>query len=84
MVCLSCAQKSTRTKSHTGSKKDISYYYMSYIWANPTWDFLHSFTAKIDPEFYSSNRDACLTIIKRVCGVLPCPYCQKHANRFLV
>ena len=82
MVCLSCMKNKTRTKGVTFSKKDIAYYNMSYKWSMPTWQFFHSFSTKIQEEFYKSHISECLSLIKEICGVLPCPYCQSHANDF--
>ncbi len=82
MVCMSCMKKKTSTRGVTFSKKDIAYYNMSYKWSEPTWQFFHSFAAKIQEEFYKSHVAECLILIKEICGVLPCPYCQSHANNF--
>jgi len=82
MVCLSCMQRKSSAASKKDAKKDIANIYMSYIWARPTWDFFHSFAAKIDDEFYRSNQVSCLSLIVKVCQVLPCPQCQEHAAKF--
>lgn len=82
MVCLACMQKKTRTSSHPATKKDIGYFYMSYKWAVPTWDFLHSFAAKVNDGFYASNRVQIVQFIIDICMVLPCPTCQQHAKVF--
>ena len=82
MVCLSCMQKKTRTASHPSTKKDLGYLYMSYRWAVPTWDFLHSFAAKINEDFYMSNKSGVIELIKNIIIVLPCPTCQQHAKDF--
>ena len=82
MVCSSCMQKKTRTVSHPTTKKDLGYLYMSYRWAVPTWDFLHSFAAKINEDFYKSNKSEVIGLIKSIIVVLPCPTCQQHAKDF--
>ena len=79
MVCASCAAKS---RARSSSKKDVGYYYMSYIWANPTWDFLHSFAARVNEDFYVVHKSGMLSLIKNLVAVLPCPDCQTHAMRF--
>ena len=66
----------------SSSKKDVGYYYMSYIWANPTWDFLHSFAARVNEDFYVRHKSEILSLIKSLAAVLPCPECQTHAMRF--
>ena len=82
MVCLACMQKKTRTASHPSTKKDLGYLYMSYRWAVPTWDFLHSFAAKINANFYMAKRNEIIALIKKISMVLPCPTCQQHAKTF--
>ena len=52
-------------------------------WGPQTWIFFHTFACKIDEKFFESNRDQCLTVIKNICGALPCPYCMKHAVSFM-
>ena len=78
MVCASCAAKA-RARS---KKKDVTYYYMSYIWANPTWDFLHSFAARVNEDFFAAKKGEMLNIVKSLVAVLPCPDCQGHALSF--
>jgi len=75
-------QKKSSGRAKTSSKKDIANIYMSYIWARPTWDFFHSFAAKIDDNFYKKNRGSCLNLVVKICMVLPCPYCRVHAAKF--
>ena len=83
MVCLSCMQKkSGGGASKKSAKKDIANIYMSYIWAKPTWDFFHSFAAKVSEAFYSKNQVSSLKLIVIICKVLPCPHCQEHAANF--
>ena len=86
MVCLSCkgsTQSGAARKKRLNNKKDFYLNNnMNYKWAPPTWDFFHSFTAKINEDFYKSHALECLNLIKAICRVLPCPYCQQHAADF--
>jgi len=75
-------QKKSGGVSKKSAKKDIANIYISYIWAKPTWDFFHSFAAKISEEFYSKNQSSSLNLIVSICKVLPCPHCQEHAAKF--
>ena len=56
---------------------------MSRIWATPVWNFFHTFAEKIDEQFYEKNFITCYKIIKLICNILPCPYCKKHASRYI-
>jgi len=62
-------QKKSGGVSKKSAKKDIANIYMSYIWAKPTWDFFHSFAAKISEEFYSKNQSSSLNLIVSICKV---------------
>ncbi len=52
-------------------------------WAPQTWNFFHTFAAKINDTFYQQNKEQCLQIIKLTCQSLPCPECTKHATQFM-
>ena len=52
-------------------------------WAPQTWNFFHTFAAKISDTFYQQNKEQCLQIIKLTCQSLPCPECTKHAIQFM-
>ncbi|MHA2341003.1 MAG: FAD-linked sulfhydryl oxidase [Candidatus Hodarchaeales archaeon] len=52
-------------------------------WAPQTWNFFHTFAAKINDTFYQQNKEQCLQIIKLICQSLPCPECTKHAIQFM-
>jgi len=54
-----------------------------YRWAHPTWNFFHTFAAKVNKQFFEANRDQCLSIIKMACYCLPCPECTVHATTFM-
>jgi len=54
-----------------------------FRWAPPTWIFFHTFAAKVNKQFFEANRDQCLSIIKMVCGCLPCHKCTGHATTFM-
>ena len=84
MVCASCGSLS-KTISPPIKKNYRNAFYgnnMSYKWAIPTWQFFHSFAAKINEDFYKSHKLECLNLIRNVCRSLPCPHCQQHANQF--
>ena len=55
---------------------------MSYRWSTPTWHFFHSFAAKVHEDFYRTHTREIFGIITKICQSLPCPDCQRHANRF--
>ena len=52
-------------------------------WAHPTWDFLHTFAAKINKDFFEQNTPQCLSLIVNICTCLPCKECTKHATNFM-
>ena len=52
-------------------------------WAPITWIFFHSFSHKVNEEYYEKNSKLCNYIIKYVCQHLPCPTCYRHANQYL-
>ena len=56
---------------------------MSRIWSHPTWTFFHTFAEKVSNEFYVKNHDICITIIKEICKILPCPVCRIHATNYM-
>jgi len=53
------------------------------IWGPPIWTFLHTLAAKIKEEDYNRLIPELLSLIKRVCSLLPCPECSQHATIFL-
>ena len=56
---------------------------MAKQWGQPTWLFFHTFIEQIDDDFYSLKHIEILKIIKEICSVLPCPYCQEHAVQYM-
>lgn len=87
MGCAACGQKTSRTSKRASTRQNRrnDFFYnnrMAYQWAVPTWQFFHSFAAKINEDFYKTHQLECLNIIKNICRVLPCPYCQTHAMNF--
>ena len=56
---------------------------MAKQWGQPTWIFFHTFIEQIDDDFYSLKYNEILKIIKDICSVLPCPYCQEHAVQYM-
>jgi hypothetical protein len=53
------------------------------VWGPITWRFLHTVVAKIRPESFASQRNELLTLVRKVCDVLPCPECRSHAQQTL-
>ena len=56
---------------------------MSKTWSHPTWLFYHSFAENMDETFYTTNKEACLEILRTISSRLPCSYCRQHAQRYL-
>lgn len=56
---------------------------MSYEWAPITWIFLHSFSHRVDEEYFNKNKRVCFNIIRYICQNLPCPICFRHATAYL-
>jgi len=53
------------------------------VWGPVTWHFLHTVAAKIRPESFASQRNELITLVRKVCDVLPCPECRSHASQNL-
>lgn len=53
------------------------------VWGPITWRFLHTVAAKIRSESFASRRNELLTLVRKVCDVLPCPECRSHALQTL-
>ena len=56
---------------------------MSKKWGTPTWVLLHSIAEQIKENEYINNKDKLLNQLKQICGVLPCPECKEHAQKFI-
>jgi hypothetical protein len=56
---------------------------MSKAWANPVWFFFHGLAEKVHEDFYNRNKNACLSLVKRVCNILPCPLCRREATKYM-
>ena len=52
-------------------------------WAPITWIFLHSFSFKVNEEYFNNNKSTCFQIVNYICQNLPCPMCQSHATKYL-
>ena len=52
-------------------------------WAPITWIFLHSFSYKVNEEYFNKNKSTCFQIVQYICQNLPCPMCQSHATKYL-
>ena len=53
------------------------------IWGPPIWVFLHTLAARIKEEDYNRLIPQLLSLIQRICSLLPCPECSQHATIFL-
>lgn len=56
---------------------------MAKQWGQPTWIFFHTMIEQINEDFYKNNHVMILQYIKNICSILPCPYCQEHANAYM-
>jgi hypothetical protein len=52
-------------------------------WGPPIWTFLHTLVAKIKENEYTRIAPSLLSLIKKICALLPCPECSQHATIFL-
>jgi hypothetical protein len=57
--------------------------YMSKSWGPVTWLFLHTLVEKFSDEQYLIVKDELLSYTKKICSILPCPDCAKHAINYL-
>lgn len=55
---------------------------MAKTWGTPTWQLFHTMAEQVQPEFYDAQRSQIVAFIKRICSLLPCPVCQKHAMEY--
>ena len=53
------------------------------IWGPPVWTFIHTIAEKIKEEHYSKVSPILFSFLRRICSLLPCPECSKHALYFL-
>tara|TARA_Y100001970_G_scaffold37677_1_gene46551 strand:+ start:5136 stop:5549 length:414 start_codon:yes stop_codon:yes gene_type:complete len=44
---------------------------------------MHSFTFKVNEEYYKKYKNVCFNIIYYICANLPCPMCRGHAMIYL-
>ena len=52
-------------------------------WGPSVWTFLHSLVENINSNFFPEISETLLLQIKKICVLLPCPICSKHAESFL-
>ena len=52
-------------------------------WGAAVWYFFHTISCRINENFYNNNYEYVWNFIKRICGTLPCPHCQKHAVDYI-
>lgn len=53
------------------------------IWGPPIWTFFHTLAEKINEDNFHNIFPMLFLYIKRICSVLPCPDCSRHATIFL-
>jgi hypothetical protein len=49
-------------------------------WGTITWFFLHTFSEKINEDFFTNNREHIIDLTINLFNVLPCPKCIDHAK----
>ena len=52
-------------------------------WGNGTWYLFHIIAEKITVEIFNKERINLIYILNKICGLLPCPTCSEHANKYL-
>jgi len=52
-------------------------------WGPPIWIFFHTLAEKINADQFAAVFPTLFQFISRICRVLPCPECSKHATLFL-
>tara|TARA_B100001027_G_C16266985_1_gene332642 strand:- start:924 stop:1382 length:459 start_codon:yes stop_codon:yes gene_type:complete len=52
-------------------------------WSIPTWIFLHTLVAKINPIHFSKVKIPIWNLISNIVSILPCPSCSEHSREFL-
>ena len=52
---------------------------MTKVWGPITWELLHTFTYKINENYFINNRKTVLMIIYNILASLPCPECSEHS-----
>lgn len=56
---------------------------MSAKWGTPTWTLFHAIAEQIPDDLYNVQGENIYKLFRRVCSILPCPDCQKHARVYL-
>jgi len=54
---------------------------MTKIWGPPTWNFIHSFCARIEESKFQENKLSIFDFIRIILSNLPCPICSDHATK---
>jgi hypothetical protein len=52
-------------------------------WGPATWTLFHTLAEKMKDEAYPVVGRGLFSLIFRICGLLPCPDCSRHAKDFL-
>lgn len=52
-------------------------------WGIPTWIFLHTLLAKVNPDKYDHIKTELLQYVTSICNILPCPTCREHASTYM-
>jgi hypothetical protein len=53
------------------------------VWGPHTWTFFHVLGETINESTYDKIFPSLFIYIKRICSLLPCPDCARHATLFL-
>jgi hypothetical protein len=53
------------------------------VWGPATWVFLHTITEKVKEHEFDNQKNNLLSIIKKICSILPCPDCAQDATNIL-
>lgn len=53
------------------------------IWGKALWIFLHTFSEKIQCDFFKKERDTILSLIIELMNNIPCDNCRSHAIKYL-
>lgn len=56
----------------------------SLIWGTYTWFLFHGMAEKINDKYFIEEKNNIISLIKKICSVLPCPKCINHASHALV
>ena len=52
-------------------------------WGILTWMLFHTLAEKIKEEYFNYYSNGIISLIKKTCYCLPCPYCREDARKYL-